>query len=66
MYRYICDVCGNKIDGKTVESVVETAQNHLVNVHGLDDVSDVDQPSLAEQEDVLRERTKEIESYKDY
>lgn len=61
MYRYICDICGNEIDGKSVDGVVETAQNHLVNVHGLQDSEDVTPPTLAQNEELLRERTFEIE-----
>ena len=61
MYRYTCDICGSEIDGDSVESVVDTAQSHLVNVHGLDDTSDITEPSLARQEEKLRERVKELD-----
>jgi len=60
IYRYICDICGDEIDGETVNGLVETAQNHLVNVHGLQDSEDVAPTNLVQNEELLKERTFEV------
>lgn len=60
MYRYTCGICGTEIEGKTEESIVETTQNHLVNIHGLDNTSDVEEPNLAQKEEKIREKIQRI------
>lgn len=59
--RYVCRICGEVLEADTEENVVELAQHHFRNQHGMDDSIDTDQPNLLENRDEIRKNVEEVD-----
>lgn len=60
MKKFTCDICGRVIEEETEDEVVQRVQRHLKVDHGMTDMTDVNEPNIAVEEDEIRNRTEEV------
>lgn len=59
-FRYICRLCGDVIESKTEDGIVNVAQAHYANQHGLQHGTDVEPTGIEVDVQAIKERIEEI------
>lgn len=60
MKKFTCDICGRVIEEETEDEIVQRVQHHMKVDHGMTDMTDVQSPNIAGEEDEIKERTEEV------